>query len=268
MPSFFFFMAVGFRGGAEPDELDTIEDPECSSKVPTTSTSKSRHYYLKKIFVQFDCEGDLLELLNDNSTDLIKHERARRAELQARHMETAEYLRYTEARQVSMFARTNPRRLRDHFCSGQFTNFRPSPLVLEILTFAAQEIIAIIMDAVHTLRRETNLSRRSLGHLMLKPTSNSLDSKLTSKFTTSSSKSKEVSMMLAQSIRQKRKFEESQQAETSVQPVAMGLDISQNIAVKPEEIAEAVRRLTQHRVAGGPRQLFGFIASPSKLRII
>lgn len=265
---------------AAVEDGDEDEDKEETPAIGAIAEEKGRRLkFCKKVLEKIDPTGQLMLTVFDEAGDPGKAERLRRIAAYTASMDADEYVRFSEARQVSFtkslpnapFARTGPggcasvRKLREWlFGSDPFfanSNYKPTPITMEILNILAYETLATIMDCAFLVKQESALagfgSRAGAGNGKAEDEdfSGYAMSRVSPLIATSTSQ--QVAALLAQKLRSKPQNRD----------VRFGIDRFVHEAVQPWEVREAVRRL-RFEHGNSPHTLFQSGDSASMSRVI
>lgn len=262
--------------GASAEDGDEEEEKDEGAALGTISEEKGRRIkFCRKVLEKIDSTGQLLATVFDYAGDPSKDERLRRITAYAAAMDADEYVRFSEARQVSFtksylnapFGRTAPggcasvRKLREWlFGSDPFfanSNYKPSPLAMEILNIMAYEVLATIMDCAFVIKKESAPAGFGSRPGSTQPASVDYDIPMKVSPLIATSNSQQMALLLSQKLRSKPQNRD----------IRFGMDRLVNEAVQPWELREAVRRLRfQH--GSKPSTLFDFGDSSGMERVI
>lgn len=238
---------------------------------------------------KLDPTGDLLTLLDDSGEDSVKRERLMRAAAYVTSIDSGEYMRFTEARQVSFMAKPQQyRRFREWLFGpvddvvpyGEteqtsdfyFGSYKPTMITLEILNFLTYETIATLMDCAFFVKRECapNFADQINDVVRLRPQAAAAAPTTTTTLTNVKTptfggdllspqpsnvplqKCARNSQQVALLLAQhvRNKSQQNQQLEG-------GINTLTNVAVQPWELREAIRRLRYYNNGRSAFLLFG-----------
>ncbi|XP_074660691.1 transcription initiation protein SPT3 homolog isoform X2 [Tubulanus polymorphus] len=224
------------------------EDSEATG-VELKGHPRKRKKICQDFLSTIDHTGELSSLCDDDSIDDIKHERALRAELQTRSMDSQQYKEFCEARQTSF--RLN-------------LDVKPNVAAMEVFSYLTYETVAQIIDLSLIVRRDSekemnNPISAAISHCisnhdaMDSQNLSSISAALTAAAAaaaTSHVKKEPVTPTspttdCAETITQtsanfKSKFKKRKKIEGSSRPLELG-----SIALQPADVWEAVRRYSQ-----------------------
>lgn len=102
-----------------------------------------------------DQTGELLALFDDKETDIVKHERLVRAELQSRGMDTQQYMEFCQARQANFSRKySKSQRFRDWLFAQEKSEIALSPQVIELFSYLAYECVGQIVDLALLVKQD------------------------------------------------------------------------------------------------------------------
>merc|ERR1711976_125884 len=113
------------------EEDDGGESGDAKSNV--RKRRKMCHDFLSTI----DQTGELVALFHEDGVDEVKQERALRAELQSRAMDSQQYKEFCEARQTSFTPKYRNQRFKEWLMGGVTLDIKPNPMALEVMGYMA-----------------------------------------------------------------------------------------------------------------------------------
>ena len=135
--------ATGFEEDEATEQTQEI-------KAPPKKRKKICYDFLSTI----DQTGELVALFDDELSDEVKHERALRAEMLSRTLDSQQYLEFCEARQASFTPRYKLQKFKDWLMMGVVLDIKPNPMAMEVLSYLAYEIVAQVVDLALLVRKD------------------------------------------------------------------------------------------------------------------
>ncbi|XP_074660684.1 transcription initiation protein SPT3 homolog isoform X1 [Tubulanus polymorphus] len=239
------------------------EDSEATG-VELKGHPRKRKKICQDFLSTIDHTGELSSLCDDDSIDDIKHERALRAELQTRSMDSQQYKEFCEARQTSFSRKYRSQKFKDWVLTGLNLDVKPNVAAMEVFSYLTYETVAQIIDLSLIVRRDSekemnNPISAAISHCisnhdaMDSQNLSSISAALTAAAAaaaTSHVKKEPVTPTspttdCAETITQtsanfKSKFKKRKKIEGSSRPLELG-----SIALQPADVWEAVRRYSQ-----------------------
>ncbi|XP_005104039.2 transcription initiation protein SPT3 homolog [Aplysia californica] len=135
-------------GGSEDPKLDV------NMGLDKRAMGKNRRVCYE-FLSSIDQTGELLALFDDREPDVVKHERLVRSELQARGMDTQQYMDFCQARQANFSRRySKSQRFRDWLQLNLSPDIMLSATAIDIFSYLAYECVAQIVDLALLVKQD------------------------------------------------------------------------------------------------------------------